>query len=164
MNHLSDRSRILGIDPIRRGFAYAVIETPNRLIDWGTHRSKTDEGILRRFEDVLTRLLPHVIVIEDFEAWPESSPRIHAREFLNGVRLIAFLQSIPLERLSREKVHAALGAETKHEIAAAIAVRLPELFPRLPRPRKPWTSEAPSMNIFDACSLALTVLAEEADA
>jgi hypothetical protein len=156
-------TRIVGIDPIRRGFAYVAIEAPNRLIDWGIHRGSTDEGIVRRLEDILARLRPEVLIIEDFENWPETSLRTRARDFLNGVRLIAFLQGLRLETISRREVRERLGTTTKQQLATVIAERFPELAPRLPRPRRPWMSEAPSANIFDACSLVLAFLAGDGE-
>jgi hypothetical protein len=49
------------------------------------------------------------------------------------------------------------GATTKYGIAEVIAKRFPELAPHLPRPRKPWNSEAEMMAVFDAVAFALTL-------
>jgi len=61
---------------------------------------------------------------------------------------------MPVSRV--KKVFAVFRANTKHEIAHAVAQQLPELAPRLPRFRKPWMSEDYRMAIFDAAALALT--------
>jgi hypothetical protein len=43
----------------------------------------------------------------------------------------------------------------KDQIARLIVTRFPELAPRLPPERKPWTSEDTRMAIFDAAAFAL---------
>ena len=35
--------RVLAIDPSTRGFGYAVLEGPNRLIDWAVKETKVDK-------------------------------------------------------------------------------------------------------------------------
>ena len=35
--------RVLAIDPSTRGFGFAVLEGPNRLIDWGVKETKTEQ-------------------------------------------------------------------------------------------------------------------------
>lgn len=35
--------RVLAIDPSTRGFGFAVLEGPNRLIDWGVKETKVDK-------------------------------------------------------------------------------------------------------------------------
>lgn len=45
--------RVLAIDPSTRGFGFAVLEAPNRLIDWGVKEARTDKQ--RR---ALSKVLP----------------------------------------------------------------------------------------------------------
>jgi hypothetical protein len=59
-------------------------------------------------------------------------------------------------RVKVKLVFSESGAQTKQEIAVAIAKRFPELAPRLPRFRKPWMSEDYRMSIFDAVGFGLT--------
>ena len=61
---------------------------------------------------------------------------------------------IPVSRV--KKVFRTFLANTKHEIAHAVAQQLPELAPWLPPYRRPWMSEDYRMAIFDAAALALT--------
>ena len=35
---------VLAIDPSTRGFGFAVLEGPNRLIDWGVKETKVDKN------------------------------------------------------------------------------------------------------------------------
>jgi len=36
--------RVLAIDPSTRGFGFAVLEGPDRLIDWGVKETKVDKN------------------------------------------------------------------------------------------------------------------------
>jgi hypothetical protein len=47
--------------------------------------------------------------------------------------------------------------KTKHQRATEITERFSELKPWLPKARRPWTSEAEVMAIFDALSLAFAI-------
>ena len=61
--------RVLAIDPSTRGFGFAVLEGPNRLIDWGVKETKTDKKrrTLKLIEDIIDRYQPRVIVVEDYK-------------------------------------------------------------------------------------------------
>lgn len=153
---------VLAIDPSTRRFGFAVLEGPNRLIDWGVKETKTDKK--KRSLKLITELIdcyqPSVIVVEDYEA--KGSRRCErVGELINDISKIALKRKVKVRSISREKVKQAFsesGASTKHEIAMAIANRFPELTPRLPRFRKPWMSEDYRMSIFDALALGLTFL------
>src|SRR2546422_7703035 len=60
--------RVLAIDPSTRGFGFAVLEGPNRLIDWGVKETKTNKNArtLKLVEDLIDGYLPNVIVVEDY--------------------------------------------------------------------------------------------------
>jgi RNase H-fold protein (predicted Holliday junction resolvase) len=61
--------RVLAIDPSTRGFGFAVLEGPNRLIDWGVKETKIDKNrmTLKLVADLIERCQPSVIVVEDYE-------------------------------------------------------------------------------------------------
>jgi RNase H-fold protein (predicted Holliday junction resolvase) len=60
--------RVLAIDPSTRGFGFAVLERPNRLIDWGVKETKKNKNVrtLKLIEDLIDRYLPNVIAVEDY--------------------------------------------------------------------------------------------------
>src|SRR6266850_6971580 len=151
---------VLAIDPSTRGFGFAVLEGPNRLIDWGVKETKTDKKkkSLKLIEDLIDRYLPKVIVVEDYAG--KGSRRCRRIErLINDIAKLASKRQIKVRCFSRAKVKQAFsecGASNKQEIAIAIANRFPELAPRLPRFRKPWMSEDYRMSIFDAVSFAVT--------
>jgi len=151
--------RVLAIDPSTRGFGFAVLEGPSRLIDWGAKETKNNKNAksLKLIDDLIDRYEPNVIVVEDYEG--KGSRRCRRIQMLiDGMSTLASKRTVRIRSFSRAKVKQAFfesGAVNKYEIATAIAGRFPELVPRLPRFRKPWMSEDYRMSIFDAVAFAV---------
>jgi Holliday junction resolvasome RuvABC endonuclease subunit len=152
-------TRVLALDPASRGVGFAVLEGPTRLIDWGVKetRGKPPHTVLSQLDALLNRYQPEALVIEDCRArGSRRCPRV--RRLLQEAAARAVRRHIRPRRVSRASVQQAFapsGARTKYEIAQAIAIRFPELRPRVPPPRKPWMSEDARMSIFDAIAFAL---------
>src|SRR5262245_10492483 len=152
--------RVLAVDPSTRGFGFAILEGPDRLIDWGVKETKVDKKrrSLRFIAELIHRYQPSVIVVEDYTR--KGSRRCgRVSELINDISKLAVKRKVKVRKVSRLKVKQALsesGASNKYEIAIAIAKRFPELAPRLPRFRKPWMSEDYRMSIFDALGFGLT--------
>jgi Holliday junction resolvasome RuvABC endonuclease subunit len=151
---------VLAIDPSTRGFGFAILEGPNRLIDWGVKEAKKNKNArtLKLIEDLMDRYQPNVVVVEDYTG--KGSRRcLRIQGLINDISKLAAKGKIKVRSVSRIKVKQAFsesGASNKQEIAMAIANRFPELAPRLPRFRKPWMSEDYRMSIFDAVAFAIT--------
>lgn len=154
--------RVLAIDPTSRGFGFAILEGPTTLIDWGVRscRSATIEKeiqALSRISDLIKHYRPHSLILEKLD--DEGSRRCgRIRLLLGAIRNAAAWQGIKVRSIPAtkiQKVFLTFNARTKHEIACAVADQLPELAPRLPRPRKPWMTEDYRMAMFDAAALAL---------
>ena len=151
--------RVLAIDPSTRGFGFAILEGPNRLIDWGVKETKTDKRkrSLKLIADLIEQYQPSVLVVEDYTRKGSRRCR-RVRELIKDISRLAVQQKIKVRSFSRLKVKQAFsesGASNKYEIALAIAERFPELAARLPRFRKPWMSEDYRMGIFDSVGFAL---------
>lgn len=159
MSDTSKEVRVLAIDPTTRGFAFAVMEGPHRLIDWGVKSVRpVNEGrCLAGVAAQIKFFAPTVLVLENTAA--RSSRRCRrVRQLIQAIRTLAAKMGVRTRLVSRgqvKTVFAASGALTKHQIALGIAQQLPELARRVPRHRKPWMSEDDRMNIFDAVALAL---------
>lgn len=153
--------RVVAIDPTTRGFAYAVLEGEESLIDWGLVHVflRTDANLLFRVEQILNRCHPDLLVVEDGRG---TRRRQRARHIIKRIEELAKRRGLPVARVSRSCVREALKpAFTKDDIALAVASIFPELGPRLPRPRdRSWKTEDERMNIFDAVSLALAALSQ----
>ena len=152
--------RVLTIDPASRGFGFAVLEGPKRLIDWGVKSARVnkDTRCLKLIEDLIERYEPDIIVVEDYVA--KGSRRCwRVRQLIEGILGLASTRNIKARSYSRRKMKAVfsrMGARNKHQMAKAIAKQFTELAPRLPPYRKSWMSEDYRMSIFDAVALALT--------
>jgi hypothetical protein len=150
--------RVLAIDPTSRGFGFVVLETPTTPVDWGGKaiRQGNEAKALAKVLDLIRHYRPEIIVVEDHRG---SRRCARIQSLLDGVCRLAMeegLKSRCLPVSLVKRVFRAFSANTKHEIALAVAQQLPELAPQLPRYRKPWMSEAYAMGIFDAAALALT--------
>lgn len=158
---LTNRSRLLALDPTSKGFGFVVIEG-EELIDWGVNGVKGDRNkeSLHKIGGLIDRYKPDVIVMEHYDT--KSRRRtIRTKELIRELKKLAQRKGIQYRSISRSQIRAAFvrfGATTKHQIAVDIAKRFPELVPSLPRLRKPWMSEDERMSIFDAAALALTHL------
>jgi Holliday junction resolvasome RuvABC endonuclease subunit len=151
--------RVLAIDPSTRGFGFAVLEGPDRLIDWGVKETKNDKKnrSLKLIAKLIDQYQPTIIVVENYAA--RGSRRCgRVQELIDDLSNLAAERNVKVRSFSRLKVKQAFveaGAKNKYEIALAIARRFPELSPRVPRFRKPWMSEDYRMSIFDGWGSAL---------
>lgn len=160
MTRRSRRRRVLAIDPTHRGFGYVVLEEPDRLVDWGLCQQRSGQGSdgVRRVRDLVRRLSPDVLVIEDTRCG-RCRRNERVRDFLDRVAA-ATISDVRLCRVAAATVRArfaALGAKNKDAVARILAAQFPELALSLPPPRKPWKSEDERMAIYDAGAFAMVV-------
>jgi hypothetical protein len=145
--------RLLSIEPVSRGFGFAVLEGPSQLVDYGVVQLKiyTHEHCLARAERVIARCEPSLMLFHH----PNHPTRRSARAtaLLAGIEVIAIKKEIRRKRLPLARRSSA--KTTKHQMAREVAEHFPELCPRLPPKRKPWTSEDVRMGMFAACASAL---------
>jgi len=149
---------ILAIDPTSRGFAFAVLEAPAFLVDWGERivPAKTC-GLLHKVDDLLTYHQSAVLVVEDVAA-KGCRRRKRAREEINRMEQLAIARGVRVERASRLAVLRTFApAKNKYEAALRLAETFPALV-QLPRKRKSWTTEDTRMNVFDALGFAAAVM------
>lgn len=155
--------QILAIDPTTRGLSFALLASSGRLIDWGGKWAPS-AGRNKRCAEAVAALIrthrPDLLVLEDCTA-PGSRRCARVRALIRRLRSVAASQRIPLKlippRYLRE-VCAGNPRATKHDVARALAGRLPELARHVPPPRKPWMTEDGRTNIFDAVALAVAIL------
>ncbi|HTQ12528.1 MAG TPA: hypothetical protein VMH86_01530 [Rhizomicrobium sp.] len=140
-----------------------MFENPHEPVDWGivSARANRHQKLLPRFERLLKKHEPDVLVVEEFEGGAAGrDERIQAlcREFLHQARLHGLHTSV----FSRDVIAARFKKEpaaTRHEIAEAVAAVLPQIDHRKPRKRKAWQPIDPRQSLFDAAALALTYYA-----
>lgn len=150
--------RVLGIDPSTRSVAFALLEGPDCLIDWGTKSTgKADSArALEVIGALVERFHPQILAIEDSKSrGSRRCPRV--RKLLDDLASI-LPPSVTIRRISSRRLALASQnshPQTKYQRALDLAKRFPELQPRLPRFRKPWMSEDVRVNVFDALGFAL---------
>lgn len=162
-NHFT---RILAIDLCNRGVGFVVLEGPHRLIDWGVKlvrpRDKPDEPELSHVRTLIRLYAPHALVAEDMDA-PGCRRRGRAVQLTRAVCKLAKTLDLNVHTVSATAVKTAFaqdGANTKTQIAAAVALRVPALMRHLPPLRKAWMSEDYRFSLFDATAFLLTYLCE----
>jgi hypothetical protein len=156
---LPDEIRVLALDPSPEGFGFAVLEGPERMIDWGVKSippdvSDKNAACVKLATELIERYRPLVLAVEDASA-PSSRRQPRVKELLELMRQLAGEKRLRVANLSPMRVHRAFRPR-KDVIAAALAGRFPELAPQLPRPRKCGDSEHSAMPVFDAAALGST--------
>ena len=165
---LPQTSRILTIDPTVKGYAYAVLEGPDALIEWGTAQvapKHKNLACLQSIEQKIIRYQPDSLVLEDCRG-KHSRRRERVERLLRGASYLGERHGLRRWRVSRSRVETAFGNGgriNKQKIAEAIAEKFPVLKARLPRIRKIYMSEDERMSIFDALSFALTLAKPKAE-
>jgi hypothetical protein len=157
----NDPTRIFAVDPTTKGFGYAVLETPFRLVDWGlAHVSgEKESGAVARFETLLDQFRPDIVILEDSTA-PGSRRRPRVQKLLERLRDSARGLGIAVHMIPRLAVIECFSSldkrATKYSITEHLAETFPELAAKVPRRRKIYQSEDERMATFDAVALAVT--------
>jgi hypothetical protein len=127
------------------------------------HRNKVfsadkNANSLTQIEKLITRHQPDVLVLYDVKAkgiyrWPR------IKELHRSVVTLAKMRQLKVATVSGIELRTLLLNDpkgTKHDLAERMAKQFPdELASRVPPKRKPWTSEANRMDIFEAVALAV---------
>ncbi|HEX7184744.1 MAG TPA: hypothetical protein VF756_23160 [Thermoanaerobaculia bacterium] len=154
-------TRIFAVDPTTKGFGYAILETPFRLVDWGlAHVSgEKESGAVARFEELLDQFRPDIVILEDSTA-PGSRRRPRVQKLLEKLRDTVRERGMAVHMIPRLAVIECFSSPDKRATKFSITQHLAETFPdlavKVPRRRKPWQSEDERMATFDALALAVT--------
>ncbi len=134
------------------------MEGENTLVDWGVKAVKGGDKNARSLSNagnLIAHYEPDVIAIEDSRGSRRGSRVLTLTE---EIILLAKGENIKVQRFSRKQISLGILRDeqgTKHALAEYLAGQFPEeLGFRLPRKRRPWTSEDYQMDIFDAVALA----------
>lgn len=166
---------VLGLFPTSRGLGWAAFNGPLSLIDFGiftatTGRSKETPSkngqCLTRVDRLMARLMPEHIVLEVYA--PDRSRRsTRVAGLCKSIETLARDRGLAVSVIPRAAVHAAFvhaSKPTRDQVAAAVALSVPELAPRLPKPRRTYDSENKALAAFNAAALVLTHYENEATA
>jgi len=153
--------RILAIAPLSRGLGYGVMEGPDRLVACGNKVVNHDKNIrvLAWVEKFIRFYQPDILVLPDVNA-PDTRRAPRIKTLHRKIVALVKKHQLRLRLISVTQVRARLLGSTKgtkQALAEALAAKFPlELASRLPPKRRPWMSEDPRMDIFDAVGLAVT--------
>lgn len=155
-----NNQRVLALAPSSKGFGFAVLEGPERLVYYGTKEGQGDKNspCLNKIADLIEYYQPEVIVLENPN--DKACRRcLRVQELLQNIVKLASSKSIRARTFSRSQIKEVFSLSdtfTKHQIAHILAEQFPELALRLPPLRKPWMGEDKRMSIFEAGAIALS--------
>lgn len=163
MNARHKQGLVLAVHPTSRGFGWVLFESPLVPVDWGlaSLKAKRSARSLARFERLLDRYDPKVVVFEQFNEHPARRAK-RIQELYRRMIALAGGRGIYTPIYSRETIRECFessGARTRHDIALSIAEQIEVFRRRLPRERKRWDGEDVRQSLFDAVALALTYFA-----
>lgn len=161
MRNRTASSRVLAIAPSSKGYGYAILEEPFKLVDWGV---KTVSGnwkvqALIKVTEMVEHYEPHLIALSDIS--DEHGRRSKRTQLILDIAKFAQQRKLEVQFAGKEEVKEFFFAgrpATKHQLAVLLSAHFPdELGTRTPPKREPWMSEDYRMVIFTAVSLALTI-------
>jgi len=140
--------RVLSIELTRRGFAFAVLESSENLIEWGGRRVSGDVSVfLAKVKRLVALYRPDVLVVEEPAGSRRSAP---GQERLAWGEQYAADHGIAHRSVGQRDLAKGFPGTNgrRHPVAVQVSRLFPELARRLPPPRRPWQSEALVMGIF----------------
>jgi hypothetical protein len=162
-NHPSSQAviqkRLLALDVRPRSFGFVAIEEPYGILDWGVKSFRGGVNKVRipfgpKVEQIIDQFAPDILIVKCAR-----TKRIG--RLIELIRTRANKQKVRVRLLSPKNVDLAFpGYRNKHQIAATVADKFPELLSLLPSPRRPWQSEDYRMSIFDAAAVGIAYLSE----
>ena len=151
---------IFAIYPNTRGFGYAYMDGPRKLLDCGmaTVKPADNRKNMKRIKKHLDYFKPTLLIVQDGNCkYTRTGRRI--KRLLKSITTHAKKTGLPIKQYGREQIRevfAQFGAKTKYDISQLIVKEFTELEPKSPKKRKLWMAEDYHMAAFDAISLGLT--------
>jgi hypothetical protein len=166
MHHHSHVNRIVSLDIRSKTLAYAVLDGPLQLIDFGVSGSTHPGFQASRVEKLVRKFQPSVIVLRKV---PKGSKRDNpaVQVAIKTIRSEARRLSVPLVSIEKRLIDQMFRLHckpTKYQIAQLLSVCFPALRWYMPSQRKIWMPEDRRMQYFDATALGLAYFASKRDA
>ena len=153
-------SRVLALDLHPRHFGYVVVESPQRLLDWGgrSYRCKgnsADVLIRKRLRPLLELWRPSLLLIHHPR---QTGPKRNDFQINFCKRIVTEAKNhrVSVRTLTKTPKQGPSGKPTKYENARRAAGHFSVLRWKLPPKRKPWESEDYRMSMFTAAAAAFT--------
>ncbi|HEX3033938.1 MAG TPA: hypothetical protein VHT73_02250 [Thermodesulfobacteriota bacterium] len=171
MSKLIKPTRILAIDPGTRDMGFALFEGYSLVRYWvkSLRKEKVPEDVVMKSKqivlDLIQRFSPGVIVLGKI-VHPGNKKKLALRRLVAQTKLLARKNKVKLyeyEQAAAREIISQGEKPTKRNTAILISSLYPELSVYVPRPRRILWKEKDFywVNVFDACTLALTYLEKE---
>lgn len=150
--------RILAIAPTSRGFGYAVMQGPKWILACGNKAILQNKNAraLVWVDKFIRHYQPSVLILPDVNA-SDTHRAVRIKNLHRQIGEVARKHQLKLKLVRATKMRERLLGNpkgTKQAMAESLAEMFPEeLKSRLPPKRRPWMSEDPRMDIFDAVGL-----------
>jgi hypothetical protein len=163
MHHHSHDNRMISLDVRSKTLAYAVLDGPLQILDFGVSGSTHRGFQASRVEKLVRKFQPSVIVLRKVpEGSKRDNPAVQAA--IKTIRSEAKRLSVPLVSIEKRLIDQTFRPHckpTKYQIARLLSVCFPALRWYMPSVRKIWMSEDRRMQYFDAVALGLAHFASE---
>ncbi len=153
-------TKVLAIYPCTRGFSYAVMESPLKLLELNLISPKKfdKEKLLNAMKRIVEAHIPITLVLENCNSkYCRKGSR--TKNLIQEISLWAMKKQIPVKFYSRDQVRNVFGrwkAYTKYEIAIVLSRNIPELQQYMyDKPKYPERDNNNS-SLFSSISLAIT--------
>ena len=153
---------VLAVHPTTRGFGWVLFEGPLAPVDWGMASSPraSNAKLIARFERLLARYEPSVLVLEEFEGGTRVDRIQRLCRSMIHLAACKGAETPVYRRNAVRTVFGSVGARTRYEIAQTIAQHIDALSHLKPRRRmRLWENPDRRQSLFDAAALALTYFA-----
>jgi hypothetical protein len=166
MQHHSHVNRIIALDVRSKTLAYAVLDGPLHLLDFGVSGSAHPDLQASRVDKLVRKFQPHIIVLRKVPGGSKrDNPTVQAT--IKSIRSAARRLSVPVVSIEKRRVDEAFRRHckpTKYQIALLLSACFPALRWYVPRKRKIWMPEDRRMLYFDSTALGLAYFTSEGDA
>jgi hypothetical protein len=163
MYHHSYDNRIISLDVRSKTLAYAVLDGPLQLLDFGVCGSTHRNFQASRVEKLVRKFQPHVIVLRNVPTRSKrDNPAVQAA--IKDIRSKARRLSVPVVSIEKRRIDETFRRHcktTKYQIAQLLSACFPALRWYVPRKRKIWMPEDRRMQYFDATALGVAYFASE---
>lgn len=166
MYHHSLIPRIVSLDVRSKTLAYAILDGPLQLLDFGVSGSTHRGFPMGRVEKLVRKFQPQVIVLRKVPAGSKrDNPAVQAA--IKSIRSKARHLAIPVVSIEKRLIDQTFRPHckpTKYQIALLLSACFSSLRWYVPEKRKIWMPEDRRMQYFDAAALGLTYFASQQDA
>lgn len=137
--------RMVGCAATPRGFAFAVVENSDRLIDWGSRRAASSLELTKALDLVMKRSRPLFVACEMSRNAKKST---RGRRFNEALQTVCAGHDVMILCVERTRTGTRSRGPTDYELARMVAERFEVLSHRVPKPRMLWQGPDDGMGVF----------------